>query len=109
MASHPPAECCTIGVKHEGEAQGEMKKIGEGKFFVFFLIECSISDMHRRGVFLVSKGQEHRKRRPHSDRCYRTQVLKSTAVCMPHLSDEIEPKLKWHSESRINLRLMATS
>lgn len=28
MASNPPARCCTIGVKHEGEAQGEKKRIG---------------------------------------------------------------------------------
>nr|POE52019.1 hydrolase tropi [Quercus suber] len=27
MASHPPARCCTIGVKHEGEATGEIKTI----------------------------------------------------------------------------------
>ncbi|KAI9685846.1 MAG: hypothetical protein M1822_004124 [Bathelium mastoideum] len=28
MASNAPAQCCTIGVKHEGEAQGELKTIG---------------------------------------------------------------------------------
>jgi len=28
MASNPPARCCTIGVKHEGAATGEVKKIG---------------------------------------------------------------------------------
>ncbi|WPH00443.1 Hypothetical protein R9X50_00327200 [Acrodontium crateriforme] len=27
MASHPPARCCTIGVKHEGTAKGEEIKI----------------------------------------------------------------------------------
>ncbi|KAJ9649029.1 hypothetical protein H2199_000942 [Coniosporium tulheliwenetii] len=29
MTSHPPAQCCTIGVKHEGEAVGEIKNIGD--------------------------------------------------------------------------------
>ncbi|KAK7184562.1 hypothetical protein DPSP01_009034 [Paraphaeosphaeria sporulosa] len=29
MASNPPGRCCAIGVKHEGEAQGEIKKIGD--------------------------------------------------------------------------------
>ncbi|KAJ4303808.1 hypothetical protein N0V90_002709 [Kalmusia sp. IMI 367209] len=28
MASNPPGRCCAIGVKHEGEAKGEIKKIG---------------------------------------------------------------------------------
>jgi hypothetical protein len=27
MASNPPGKCCTIGVKHEGEAKGELKTI----------------------------------------------------------------------------------
>ncbi|EON67882.1 hypothetical protein W97_07379 [Coniosporium apollinis CBS 100218] len=29
MTSHPPAQCCTIGVKHEGEAVGEIKNVGD--------------------------------------------------------------------------------
>ncbi|KAK2762782.1 hypothetical protein FQN54_000956 [Arachnomyces sp. PD_36] len=29
MASNPPAQCCTIGVTHEGQAKGEIKNIGE--------------------------------------------------------------------------------
>ncbi|OCK83763.1 alpha/beta-hydrolase [Lepidopterella palustris CBS 459.81] len=29
MTSHPPAACCTVGVKHEGTAVGEIKKIGD--------------------------------------------------------------------------------
>lgn len=29
MASNPGARCCTIGVKHEGEAKGEVKNIGK--------------------------------------------------------------------------------
>ncbi|CAK3998469.1 dienelactone hydrolase family [Lecanosticta acicola] len=28
MASNPPGKCCTIGVKHEGDAKGQMKNIG---------------------------------------------------------------------------------
>jgi hypothetical protein len=31
MASNPGARCCTIGVKHEGEAKGEVKNIGNSK------------------------------------------------------------------------------
>jgi hypothetical protein len=31
MASNPPARCCTIGVKHEGEAKGEIKSIDNSK------------------------------------------------------------------------------
>jgi len=27
MASHPPAQCCTVGVKHEGETTGKLFKI----------------------------------------------------------------------------------
>jgi len=27
MASNPPGRCCTIGIKHEGEAKGELKTI----------------------------------------------------------------------------------
>ncbi|KAF2495550.1 alpha/beta-hydrolase [Lophium mytilinum] len=29
MASHQPAACCTVGVKHSGESVGELGKIGE--------------------------------------------------------------------------------
>ncbi|KAF2445688.1 alpha/beta-hydrolase [Karstenula rhodostoma CBS 690.94] len=29
MASNPPGRCCAIGMKHEGEAQGAIKKIGD--------------------------------------------------------------------------------
>lgn len=35
MASNPPARCCTIGVKHEGTAKGEIKKIGGSKLMHF--------------------------------------------------------------------------
>ena len=31
MASNPPGQCCTVGVKHEGEAKGEKKNIGDSK------------------------------------------------------------------------------
>jgi len=34
MASNPPAQCCTIGVKHEGEASGELIKIGEIETYI---------------------------------------------------------------------------
>jgi len=29
MTSHQPGACCTVGVKHEGTAVGEIKKIGD--------------------------------------------------------------------------------
>lgn len=29
MASNAPGQCCTVGVKHEGNATGEIKKIGD--------------------------------------------------------------------------------
>lgn len=30
MASNPPAACCTVGVKHEGDAKGQFQQIGDG-------------------------------------------------------------------------------
>jgi len=29
MTSHAPKKCCTVGVKHEGEANGQIKNIGD--------------------------------------------------------------------------------
>jgi len=34
MASNPPAQCCTIGVKHDGEATGKSIKIGSIEAYV---------------------------------------------------------------------------
>jgi len=34
MASHPPAQCCTIGVKHEGEPTGTATKIGSTDVYI---------------------------------------------------------------------------
>lgn len=31
MASNAPAKCCTVGVKHEGQAKGQMKNIGNSQ------------------------------------------------------------------------------
>jgi hypothetical protein len=39
MASNPPAQCCTVGVKHEGEASGELIKIGESNYNALLLYE----------------------------------------------------------------------
>jgi dienelactone hydrolase len=41
MASHPPAQCCTIGVKHEGEASGEITKLGSSKHPISRLLHAS--------------------------------------------------------------------
>jgi hypothetical protein len=32
MTSNLPASCCTVGVKHEGEAKGEFQQIGDGMY-----------------------------------------------------------------------------
>ncbi|KAN0096835.1 alpha/beta-hydrolase [Hyaloscypha variabilis] len=34
MASHPPAQCCTVGVKHDGEPTGKSIKIGNIEAYV---------------------------------------------------------------------------
>ncbi|KIW05660.1 hypothetical protein, variant 1 [Verruconis gallopava] len=36
MASNPPGQCCTQGVKHEGQATGEMKTIGGYETYVAY-------------------------------------------------------------------------
>lgn len=42
MASNPPGRCCTIGVKHEGEAKGELKTIN-GSMSTFFQPSFNLS------------------------------------------------------------------
>ncbi|MCJ1228293.1 hypothetical protein MMC12_004954 [Toensbergia leucococca] len=34
MASHPPGQCCTVGVKHEGAASGEIKTFDDYECYV---------------------------------------------------------------------------
>ncbi|OQE42292.1 hypothetical protein PENCOP_c004G01830 [Penicillium coprophilum] len=34
MASHPPAACCAIGVKHEGEAKGQLQQMGDVEVYI---------------------------------------------------------------------------
>jgi len=34
MTSHPPARCCTVGVKHEGEPQGIYKTLNETDTYI---------------------------------------------------------------------------
>lgn len=46
MASNPPAHCCTVGVRHEGEAKGEIKKIGESQYILFTVMS---KDGKRKG------------------------------------------------------------
>ncbi|KAI9739051.1 MAG: hypothetical protein M1834_007263 [Cirrosporium novae-zelandiae] len=36
MASNPPGKCCTVGVKHEGESSGELKKIGDVEVYLAY-------------------------------------------------------------------------
>jgi len=33
MASNPPGKCCTIGVKHQGEAKGQLTTIKGSMLF----------------------------------------------------------------------------
>jgi hypothetical protein len=42
MASHPPGKCCTIGVKHEGEAKGELTTIKDSTFLPTPVIQYRI-------------------------------------------------------------------
>lgn len=44
MASNPPGRCCTIGVKHEGEAKGELKTINGSMFPLRQIISISQSN-----------------------------------------------------------------
>lgn len=37
MASHPPGQCCTVGVKHEGEAKGKIEKVGGSEYSLSIL------------------------------------------------------------------------
>jgi hypothetical protein len=39
MTSNMPARCCTVGVKHSGEATGEYQDISGGMFL------CTLSDI----------------------------------------------------------------
>lgn len=39
MAASSPKACCTIGVKHEGVASGQIKKIGQGTFYPFMRLQ----------------------------------------------------------------------
>ena len=34
MASHPPAQCCTVGVKFDGETVGKLETINGGPYSV---------------------------------------------------------------------------
>lgn len=63
MASYPPAACCTVGVKHEGEAMGEMTTIGESKLGQKKDIHANAQSV-KSSVCLhfLSKGQVHRIR-----------------------------------------------
>jgi len=44
MASNPPAKCCTVGVKHEGEATGELKSIGDTECYFAYPKDKSTSN-----------------------------------------------------------------
>ncbi|EXA30038.1 hypothetical protein FOVG_18545 [Fusarium oxysporum f. sp. pisi HDV247] len=51
MASHPPAKCCTVGVRHEGTTTGQRIKVGAHDAY---LASASSNNAHRgTGVLYV--------------------------------------------------------
>ncbi|CAI7642425.1 unnamed protein product [Penicillium palitans] len=61
MASNPPAACCAIGIKHEGEAKGQLQQIGDVSLTV--VVEVYISHPERstkRAILLLTNVVGHR-------------------------------------------------
>ncbi|KAL1967758.1 hypothetical protein VTN77DRAFT_2447 [Rasamsonia byssochlamydoides] len=56
MTSHAPAQCCTIGVKHEGEAKGEIKKIGDVETYFSYPADRST----KRAILILTDVIGHR-------------------------------------------------
>ncbi|KAK6216937.1 dienelactone hydrolase [Colletotrichum tabaci] len=53
MASNPPGQCCTVGVKHEGTPQG--KKISVAGKYEGYLAEASADKAHKNaGILFIS-------------------------------------------------------
>jgi len=50
MASNPPAQCCTVGVKHEGNPTGSLIKIGH---FDAYIAEPSGNTVHKDTAILI--------------------------------------------------------
>ncbi|KAF7712883.1 Uncharacterized protein PECH_001858 [Penicillium ucsense] len=56
MASNPPAACCTVGVKHEGEAKGSLEQVGGVETYLTYPSNKSAS----RAVLLLTDVIGHR-------------------------------------------------
>ena len=82
MASNPGGRCCTIGVKHEGEAKGETKKIGESRpdSTPYHLASTMLITLCSLDLLLLPRGQADRKRHPHPPRRHRPRVHQRPAV-----------------------------
>ncbi|KAJ0348057.1 hypothetical protein COL154_011611 [Colletotrichum chrysophilum] len=53
MASNPPGQCCTVGVKHEGTPQG--KKVSVGGKYEGYLAEAPAGKAHKNtGILFVA-------------------------------------------------------
>lgn len=50
MASNPPGRCCTIGVKHEGDAKGELTKIGKSEWIHLRIMAYRVADIESFAV-----------------------------------------------------------
>lgn len=50
MASHAPGNCCYTGVKHEGEATGEMRSVGEVETYFAYPKDKST----KKGLLLIT-------------------------------------------------------
>lgn len=56
MASNPPAACCTVGVKHEGEAKGQFQQIGDVEAYISHPADRST----KRAILLLTDVIGHR-------------------------------------------------
>ncbi|EPS29102.1 hypothetical protein PDE_04051 [Penicillium oxalicum 114-2] len=56
MASNPPAACCTLGVKHEGEAKGSLEQFGGVETYLIYPSDKSTT----RAVLLLTDVIGHR-------------------------------------------------
>ncbi|KAJ5990873.1 hypothetical protein N7522_011080 [Penicillium canescens] len=56
MTSNPPASCCTVGVKHEGEAKGGFQQIGDVEVYISHPADRST----QRAILLLTDVIGHR-------------------------------------------------
>ncbi|GLI80641.1 hypothetical protein PoHVEF18_008998 [Penicillium ochrochloron] len=56
MASNPPGACCTVGVKHEGEAKGSFQQVGGVETYISYPTDRST----KRTILLLTDVLGHR-------------------------------------------------